>query len=111
MITDIFNHWFILVQSSDFLSFNVLIQSALLYLLYNIYTSTIMYYTVFYLLIQTVVAGLMLMYYSMDLFSAFLFLAEFVIIFICILLIFYLNVYGNTNKILSSVFFKKNFFY
>ncbi len=69
-----------------------------------------MYYTVFYLLIQTVVAGLMLMYYSMDLFSAFLFLAEFVIIFICILLIFYLNVYGNTNKILSSVFFKKNFF-
>jgi hypothetical protein len=94
----------------DFLSFNLLIQAVLIYLLYNIYTSTIMYYTVFYLLLQTVVSGLMLMYYTMDLFSAFLFLAEFVIIFICILLVFYLNVYGNTNKVLTSVYLKKHFF-
>lgn len=69
-----------------------------------------MYYTVFYLLLQTILCGLMLTYYNMDLFSAFLFLAEFVIIFISILLIFYLNVYGNTNKVVSIFFLKRNFF-
>ncbi len=69
-----------------------------------------MYYTVFYLLIQTILCGLMLTYYNMDLFSAFLFLAEFVIIFISILLIFYLNVYGNTNRNISIFYLKRNFF-
>jgi hypothetical protein len=70
-----------------------------------------MYYTVFYLLLQTVVSGLMLMYYNMDLFSAFLFLAEFVIIFISILMVFYLNVYGNINKTSNFFNLKKRFFF
>lgn len=98
------------MESLHILPFNVIIQVISLYILYNIYTSTIMYYTVFYLLLQTVVAGLMLMYYTLDLFSAFLFLAEFVIIFISILLIFYLNVYGTTSQNVTIFFLKRNLF-
>jgi hypothetical protein len=40
----------------------------------------------------------------MELFTAFLWLAEFVIVFVSILLIFFLNVYANSNKINKTVF-------
>lgn len=101
---------FSFVSKNFFFDFNFILQFVFVYLLYNLYISTIMYYTVFYLLLQSVVSGLMLMYYNMDLFSAFLFLAEFVIIFISILMVFYLNVYGNIGKSVSSFNLKKKFF-
>jgi hypothetical protein len=98
------------ISENFFFDFNFILQFIFVYLLYNLYTSTAMYYTVFYLLLQTVVSGLMLMYYNMDLFSAFLFLAEFVIIFISILLVFYLNVYGNSSRTSTLFSLKKKFF-
>ena len=98
------------VSENFFFNFNFILQFIFIYLLYNLYVSTVMYYTVFYLLLQTVISGLMLMYYNMDLFSAFLFLAEFVIVFIAILLVFYLNVYGNTSRSVMVFNLKKRFF-
>ncbi len=43
----------------------------------------------------------------MELFTAFLWLAEFVIVFVSILLIFFLNVYANSNKINKTMFSTK----
>lgn len=43
--------------------------------------------------------GLILGFYNLELFTAFLWLTECVIVFISALFLFYLNVYGNLNKI------------
>lgn len=76
-------------------------------MLYNIYTSNSVYYTAFYFMVLVVLFGLFLSIYQLDLFTAFLWLAEFVVIFISILFIFYLNVYSNNSKKNKSFFFFK----
>jgi len=61
------------------------------------------------MLFQIVLFGIFLSFYQMELFSAFLWLAESVVIFVSFLLIFYLNVYGSFNKINSKFYFYKYF--
>ena len=53
--------------------------------------------------------GLFLSLFNMDLFTAFLWLTECVIVFISILFLFYLNVYGNVNKINLIIYSYKYF--
>ncbi len=60
-------------------------------------------------MILVVLFGLFLSLYQLDLFTAFLWLAEFVVIFISILFIFYLNVYSNISKKNKSYFYFKYF--
>lgn len=60
-------------------------------------------------MILVVFFGLFLALYQLDLFTAFLWLAEFVVIFISILFIFYLNVYSNVSKKNKSFYFFKYF--
>jgi len=89
--------------------------------LYNIYTNVSIFYTIFYTLFQIAIFGVVLTYNNMDLFTAFLFLSESVIIFISILLVFYLNVYSNNSNLIKPYYFNKfggflliflfNFFY
>lgn len=48
--------------------------------------------------------GILLSIYNLELFTAFLWLTECVIVFVSILFLFYLNVYGNINKINQIVY-------
>jgi hypothetical protein len=80
-----------------------LLQFLMLYILYNIYANSNLFYVIFYTLAQIVLFGVFLAFYQMDLFSAFLWLAESVVIFVSLLLVFYLNVYGSVNK--NNTFF------
>jgi hypothetical protein len=104
-----------------FFNWSFFFQLLIIYILYSIYTTTSIYYTILYTLLQIVVLGIVLTYNCMDIFTAFLFLSESVIIFISILLVFYLNVYNTTNSTIKSAYLNRlsgfifiiflNFFY
>ena len=82
-----------------FFNETLLLQFFFLYILYNIYFNLNLFYVVFYVLFQIILFGVFLAFYQMELFTAFLWLAESVVIFISLLLLFYLNVYGNISQI------------
>lgn len=69
-----------------------------------------LFYVLFYLLLLIVYFGFIIAFYQLELFSAFLWLAESVIIFVSLLLIFYLNVYDTPNTINTLTYHKKNIF-
>ena len=66
--------------------------------MYLIYSTNNLYFGLFYLFILFFYFGLFLSLYNLELFTAFLWLTECVIVFISVLFLFYLNVYGNINK-------------
>lgn len=66
--------------------------------MYLIYSTTNLYFMLFYLFISFFYLGIYLSLFNLDLFTAFLWLTECVIVFVSILFLFYLNVYGNANK-------------
>ncbi len=76
----------------------IVVQYIIIYVLYNIYFNVNLFYVVFYVLFEIVLFGVFLSFFQMELFTAFLWLAESVVIFISLLLLFYLNVYGNVNQ-------------
>lgn len=67
--------------------------------MYLIYSTNNLYFVLFYLFICFFYLGIFLAIYNLELFTAFLWLTECVIVFVSILFLFYLNVYGNVNKI------------
>lgn len=75
-----------------------LIQFLIVYTMYLIYSTNNLYFSLFYLFIIFFYFGVFLSIYNLELFTAFLWLTECVIIFVSILFLFYLNVYGNVNK-------------
>lgn len=75
------------------------LQILVLYTIYLIYFNNNYYYILFYIFIFFFYIGLFLSFYNFDLFTAFLWLTESVIIFISIIFLFYLNIYGNINKL------------
>lgn len=105
-----FNHYIIniidLITPIFFLE-NFIIQFFILYLLYLIIVNNNLYYTLLYVFIEIVLFGLFICLYQLELFTGFLWVAEFTIIFIAVVLLFYLNVDGlhlkynnNINNIL-----------
>jgi len=66
--------------------------------MYCVYSNNNLYFTLFYVFICFFYFGVFLALYNLELFTAFLWLTECVIIFVSILFLFYLNVYGNVNK-------------
>lgn len=66
--------------------------------MYLIYSNNNLYFTLFYLFIIFFYLGIFLSIYNLELFTAFLWLTECVIVFVSVLILFYLNVYGNVNK-------------
>lgn len=84
--------WINLINESFFLQFLIL------YSLYLIYSTNNLYFILFYLFINFFYLGIFLSIYNLELFTAFLWLTECVIVFVSILFLFYLNVYGNVNK-------------
>lgn len=72
--------------------------------MYLIYSTNNLYFSLFYLFIIFFYFGIFLSIYNLELFTAFLWLTECVIIFVSILFLFYLNVYGNVNRTNLIVF-------
>lgn len=70
----------------------------ILYSMYLIYSTNNLYFILFYLFINFFYLGVFLSIYNLELFTAFLWLTECVIVFVSILFLFYLNVFGNSNK-------------
>ena len=99
--------WFDMFLESFFL------QLLIIYCIFLIVFYNNIYYTLFYMFVVFFLIGCFLCFFQAELFTAFLWLAEFTIIFIFMLILFYLNVKGfynssfvNTyqNKILTIFF-------
>jgi hypothetical protein len=95
-LTNIFNDFFFL-------------QFIIFYILYSIYYTNNLYYILFYIFIVFFIFGLFIALYNLELFTAFLWLTECVIVFVSILFLFYLNVYGNVSKINIIIYSFKYF--
>lgn len=80
------------------------VQFLVIYTMYLIYSTNNLYFSLFYLFIIFFYFGIFLSIYNLELFTAFLWLTECVIIFVSILFLFYLNVYGNVNRTNLIVF-------
>jgi hypothetical protein len=85
------------------------LQFIMVYTMYLIYSTNNLYFTLFYLFIEFFYFGLFLSLYNLELFTAFLWLTECVIVFVSILFLFYLNVYSNFSKINLIIFSFKYF--
>jgi len=79
------------------------------YIVYLLFTTLSLFYVLFYLLLLIIYFGFILAFYQLELFSAFLWLAESVVIFVSLLLVFYLNVYDSINTVNTLLYNKKNF--
>ena len=86
-----------------------LLQFIIIYILYLIFFTNNLYFSLFYLFFQFFLFGLFLAFFNLELFTAFLWLTECVIVFITILFLFYLNVFGDKIK-LNFFFFSFKFF-
>lgn len=84
-------------------------QFIICYILYLIFFINNLYFSLFYLFFQFFWFGLYLSFFNTELFTAFLWLTECVIVFITILLLFYLNVFGEQLKMNFVIYSFKYF--
>jgi len=84
-----------------------LVQFFICYLLYLFYNSKNIFYSLLYLFFLILFFGFALSFVQMELFTGFLWVVEFTIVFILLILLFYLNVEGTVYQI----FFKINFLF
>ena len=68
------------------------------YLLFLIFTVISLFYSLTYLVLIIIFFGFFLSLYQLELFTAFLWLAECVVIFVSLMLLFYIAVYDSTDK-------------
>lgn len=89
---------------------NLILQFFILYLVYLLIVNNNLYYILLYVFIEIIFCGVFICLYQLELFTGFLWVAEFTIIFIAVVLLFYLNIDGlnlkyniNINNILYFV--------
>lgn len=102
MFYDLFsfiNLWF---PWFSILNLNFFLQFFLLYTLYSIIICNNLYYILFYIIIQIFLLGLFLSIYQLEIFTAFLWLTEVVIILVCLFILFNTTPSGNLIKILKN---------
>lgn len=75
----------------------MVLQFMFIYVYFTFFKNKGIYYSVFYFFLFIILFGFYLSIIQFDLMVAFLWLAEFVIVFISILFVFYLNIYSNLN--------------
>ena len=85
-----------------------IIQILILYCLYNMFVAHNLYYTIMYIIVQIILFGLFLSLYNLEMFTAFLWLTEVVIILVCFFLLFNTVPSGNINKVILNVYSYKN---
>lgn len=73
---------------------NLLIQFFIIYIIYLLSVNNNLYYILLYTFLEIVLFGVFICLYQMELFTGFLWVAEFTIVFIAVILLFYLNVDG-----------------
>nr|YP_010411984.1 NADH dehydrogenase subunit 6 [Tetrahymena rostrata]QBI37952.1 Ymf62 [Tetrahymena rostrata]URP31144.1 NADH dehydrogenase subunit 6 [Tetrahymena rostrata] len=84
---------------------NFILQFFIIYILYLLVVNNNLYYVLLYVFLEIVFFGLFICLYQLELFTGFLWVAEFTIIFISVVLLFYLNVgglhlkYNNINNL------------
>nr|QBI37908.1 Ymf62 [Tetrahymena rostrata]QGS65287.1 NADH dehydrogenase subunit 6 [Tetrahymena rostrata] len=84
---------------------NFILQFFITYILYLLVVNNNLYYILLYVFLEIVFFGLFICLYQLELFTGFLWVAEFTIIFISVVLLFYLNVdglhlkYNNINNL------------
>lgn len=88
--------WFSLLDLSVFLQF------CMLYLCYAIFTTQNLYYILFYIIFQIFFFGMFLAIYQLEIFSAFLWMTEVVVILVCLFILFNTSPSGNINKVLKN---------
>ena len=84
-----------------------LLQFLLLYTLFLFITINSLFYTLFYLFLEIIYFGVFLSYYQLEIFTAFLWLAESVVIFVSLMLLFYTTVYDNNSQLNLNILNKK----
>jgi hypothetical protein len=77
---------------------NLIIQFFVLYLIYLLIVNNNLYYILLYVFLEIVLCGVFICLYQLELFTGFLWVAEFTIIFIAVILLFYLNIDGLSIK-------------
>lgn len=77
---------------------NLIIQFFTLYLIYLLIVNNNLYYILLYVFLEIVLCGIFICLYQLELFTGFLWVAEFTIIFIAVILLFYLNIDGLSIK-------------
>lgn len=82
---------------------NLIIQLFIVYLIFLLYYNNNLYYTLLYVFIEIVIFGLFICFYQLELFAGFLWVTEFSIVFIAIILLFYLNIDGLHLKYVNNV--------
>lgn len=80
-----------------------------MYILFLIFLSISIFYVLFYLVLEIILFGFFLGLYQLDLFTAFLWLAESVVIFVSFMLLFYIASFDNVNSVNVNVFIMRNF--
>ena len=84
-------------------------QFIFIFTLYNFFCSKNIFYLILYLFLQILNFGIFLCFFQVELFCGFLWIVEFTVIFISMLLLFFLNVEGNLNNLYLK--FNKIFFF
>jgi len=82
---------------------NFLIQFFIIYILYLLTVNNNLYYILLYVFLEIVFFGLFICLYQLELFTGFLWVAEFTIIFIAVVLLFYLNIDGLHLKVNNNI--------
>lgn len=111
--SDFFNLFLTYFKFIYFLE-NFFLQLIILYTIIILYNNNNIYYILLYFFILIIFFGIFICYINLELFSGFLWVAEFTIIFITLILLFYLNIDGlifkynnkidNTKIILLVIF-------
>src|SRR5690349_18028321 len=86
-----------------------MIQLLICYVLFLLFQSTHLYYSLLYLFIEILFIGFLLLHYQLDLFVGFLWIAEGTIILIFILLLMYLNSIGFPKAPYITIKYKLSF--
>ena len=108
-LVDFFSFFFFWWPWFDLISYSFIVQISLVYTLYLLFNSKNVFYTLLYLFLFIFLLGLFLCFIQMELFCGFLWVVEFTVIFVAILLILYLNVEG--SFLLIDLFFNKFYFF
>lgn len=77
---------------------NFFLQFFIVYIHYLFIINNSAYYILLFIFLEIILFGLFICYYQLELFTGFLWVTEFTIIFIAIILLFYLNVSGLNLK-------------
>jgi hypothetical protein len=104
-VIDFINLWF---PWFSFLNDIFILQFFLLYTMYMVVITSNLYFILFYMMAQIVLFGIFLSLYQLEIFTAFLWLTEVVVVLVCLFLLFSTVPSGNIKKYMNNHFIHNN---